>query len=62
MSEISKRDCGCRYINTIIIHRKMLTETIERIRFLMDKIEGKEISDLFQDWDKEEEIKSEKKW
>lgn len=36
-----QRETGCRYINTIITRRKMLTETIERIRFLMDKIEGK---------------------
>lgn len=36
-------------INIIIICRKMLAEAIARIRFLMDKIKGKKISDLFQD-------------
>lgn len=41
MSEISKRDTGCRSINIIIIYQKMLAEAIERIRSLMDKIKGK---------------------
>lgn len=37
-----QRETAAADINTIIICRKMLTEAIERIRFLMDKIEGKE--------------------
>lgn len=59
-----QRETTAADTNTVIICRKMLTKAIERIRFLMDKIEGKkEISDLFRDWDKEaEEVKSEKKW
>jgi len=36
-----QRETAAADTNTVIICRKMLTEAIERIRFLMDEIEGK---------------------
>lgn len=46
-------------INIIITCRKMMTETIAVIRFPMDRIEEKGNLDIFGDWDKEEEVKTE---